>query len=137
MVCGLNCILFTLTFLDTVSGFISHHICLKRLSRPASMYSEFSVIFKARFVIRAAADQFLPYVLPWVLEHIHCLIFQNTGLVSATGRVSNSHKLMSAIRVSRTFVLQLALCLYSNYGTLIMCNSYSHSYITLYSDTDW
>jgi hypothetical protein len=89
MVCGLNCILFILIFLDTVSGFISHYWCLNRLSRPASLYSEFSVIFKARFVIRAAADQFLPCVLPRVLEHIHCLIFQNTGLVSAAGRASN------------------------------------------------
>jgi len=89
MVCGLNCIIFTLTFLDTVSGFISHYWCLNRLSRPVSMYTEFSVIFKARFVIRAVADQILPYVLPWLLEHIHCLIYQNTGLVSAAGRASN------------------------------------------------
>jgi hypothetical protein len=53
------------------------------------MYSEFSVIFKASFVIRAAADQILPYVLPWLLERIHCLIFQNTGVVSAAGRASD------------------------------------------------
>jgi hypothetical protein len=87
--CGLNCILFTLTFLDTVNGFISHYWCLNRLSRPASMYSEFSVIFKTSFVIRAVADQILPYVIPWLLEHTHCLIFPNTALVSAAGRVSN------------------------------------------------
>jgi hypothetical protein len=31
----------------------------------------------------------LPYVLPWLLEHIHCVIFQNTELVSAAGRASN------------------------------------------------
>ena len=53
------------------------------------MYSEFSVIFKPSFVIRAVADQILPYVMPWLLEHIHCLIFQNTALVSAAGRASN------------------------------------------------
>lgn len=89
MVCDLNCILFTLTFLDTVNGFISHCGCLNILSRPASMYSEFSVIFKAIFVISAVADHILPYVLPWLLEHIHCVIFQNTELVSAAGRASN------------------------------------------------
>jgi hypothetical protein len=85
----LNCILFTRTFLDTVNGFISHYWCLNKLSRPASMYSEFSVIFKASFAIRAVADQVLPYVMPWLLEHIHCLIFQNTALVSAAGRPLN------------------------------------------------
>jgi hypothetical protein len=89
MVYGLNCILFTLTFLDTVNGFISHYLCLNRLARRASVYSDFSEIFKARFIIRAAVDPILPYVLPLLLEHIHCLIFQNAGLVIAAGRASN------------------------------------------------